>query len=231
MPKCDASAYIAACDINKISVESNVGKAAHCVITQVNSKDDKDKLFAVVDSYVSIVLRAHEVKAEKSAKISPVKSTENGNSSKVETPEKPEKPEKPAKASPSKSTEKESASKVEKVENDSSSGTPERGEKVKREVNKFTDAEWEFAKKLYPEDWGVTEVPRSASKFATTLKNKAHIKCANSLKFLKATELQDCLKEVFPDKQYSENDNIQVGYAIFAWIKSRQPQSNAKNAG
>lgn len=225
MPKCDASAYIAACDINKISEDSNVGKAAHCVITQVNSKDDKDKLFAVVDSYVSIVLRAHEVKAEKSAKISPVKSTENGNSSKVE------KPEKPAKVSQPKSTEKESVSKVEKLDNDSSSGTPERSEKVKREVNKFTDAEWEFAKKLYPEDWGVTEVPRSASKFATTLKNKAHIKCANSLKFLTATELQDCLKEVFPDKEYSENDNIQVGYAIFAWIKSRQPQSNAKNAG
>lgn len=222
MPKYDASAFIAACDIYKISEESNVGKAFHYLITQVNSKADKDKLFGAVDSYVNIVSRAQEVKAEKSAKISPVKSTETS---------KVEKPEKPAKVSPPKSTEKESASKVEKLDNDSSSGTPERGDKVKREVSRFTDAEWEFAKKLYPEDWGVTEVPRSASKFATTLKNKAHIKCAKSLKFLKASELQDCLKEVFPDKEYSENDNIQVGYAIFAWIKSRQPQCSAKEAG
>lgn len=180
MPKYDASAFIAACDIHKISEESNVAKAFQHVITQVNSKADKDKLFGAVASYVNIVSRAHEVKAEKPAITSPVKNPENDTV-------KVEKLEKLAKASPSKSAEKESAaSKVEKLDNDSSSGTPERGEKVKREVNKFTDAEWEFAKKLYPEDWGVTEVPRSASKFATTLKNKAHIKCAKSLKFLNA---------------------------------------------
>lgn len=223
MPKYDASAFIAACDIHKISEESNVAKIFREVIT-LNSQD-KDKLFAAVPSYVSIVSRAHEVKAEKPVKTSPVKTPENGNTVKVE------KLEKLAKASPSKKSEKEGSPQVVELDNDSSSGTPERGDKVKREVNKFTDAEWEFAKKLYPEDWGVSEVPRSAFKFATTLKNKAHIKCAKSLKFLEATELQESLKEVFPDKDYSENDNIQVGYAIFAWIKSRKPQEGAKKAG
>lgn len=204
MPKYDVSAYIAACDIHGISAESDLAKALREIISH-----DTNKLLAAASSYIDIVKRAAAVKAKQS----PVKDVAKERS----TTEK-----KVDVAKERSITEKKVS------EDDSSCGTPEKSDKPKREVNRFTDAEWEFAKQLYPEEWGVTEVPRSASRFATSLKNKAHIKCAQSLKFLDSGELQKCLKEVFPEKEYSENDNVQIGYAVFAWIRVRQPQHKEK---
>ena len=150
MPKYDVSAFIAACDIHKISMDSDEAKAVRDIISH-----DTDKLLAVATSYRDIILRAAAVKA----KTSPAKDVAVAKEKSI--------------------TEK----KVEKPEDDGSCGTPEKSDKPKREIMRFSDAEWDFAKTLYPKEWGVSEIPRSASKFATSVKDKAHIKCAQSLKF------------------------------------------------